>query len=204
MKRRVFVDLCTSLGGASVAFDESPRWHTIKIDNAEYLLPHHRGMVLADVVDVDNTLAIINAILESIGFVRGRDVLVVWASPPCDQFSHVNPYRDPEEWDFTVLEACLDIIDRLNPDHWIVENVRGAIEPFSDIMEHLPRQIIDSKMLLWGDFPMIALRTRTRWSKHMPRGGRILRQHIRAIIPREVSEGLLLSLEQQTTLDRWS
>jgi len=202
----VFVDLCSSLGGAAQAFDESSRWRTIKIDVAEYLLPHHRGLIISDVCDIERTMSIINEMLNVHGFERGRDMLVVWASPPCGQFSHVNAYRDPEDWDMSILEACLDIVDRLNPCHWVVENVRGAIEPFNDVMEQLPRQIIGNKVLLWGDFPSIAIHDRAnfRHSKHMPKGGRLLRQHIRAVIPKEISQGLLSALECQTTLDRWS
>lgn len=202
---KVFVDLCTSLGGASKAFDDHPDWRTIKIDNAEYLLKHHRGMILQDITDTDSTLAIINQMLRDWGFDRLKDTLVIWASPPCNQFSFANAARDPEAFDFTVLEACLNIIDHLPWDYWIVENVHGAVEPFSTIMEHHPRQTI-GPLCLWGHFPMIGIKDRTIWKhrKMEAKGSRLLRPHNRALVPEPVSQGLRSAIDHQTSLARWT
>lgn len=202
---KVFIDLCTSLGGAAKAFDDHDDWRTIKIDNARYLLDHHQGMILQDITEVETTLSIINQILEGWGFDRARDTLVIWASPPCNQFSFANAARDESQFDFTVLEACMDIIDRLPWDYWIVENVMGAVPAFSEILEHYPRQSI-GPIYLWGHFPLIGIEDRTSYqhSKLEAKGSRLLRPHNRALIPIAVSEGLRLSLDTQRTLfDRW-
>ena len=202
---KVFIDLCTSLGGASKAFDDHPDWRTIKIDNAPYLLEHHRGMILQDITEVETTLSIINQILTDWGFDRARDTLVVWASPPCDQFSFANAARDPATFDFTVLNSCLDIIDKLPWDYWILENVHGAMEPFSEIMEHYPRQVI-GPLVLWGHFPLISIEARDTWHhrKMEAKGSRLLRPHNRALVPEPVSQGLRSAIDHQTTLARWT
>lgn len=201
---KVFLDLCTSLGGASKAFDDHPDWRTIKIDNAEYLLEHHRGMILHDITDVHGTLAIINQILDDWGFDHINDTLVIWASPPCNQFSFANAARNENEFDFTVLEACMDIIDRLQWDYWIIENVAGALTSFSEILEHRPRQMI-GPLMLWGHFPLISIKDRTDWKhrKMEAKGSRLLRPHNRALVPEPVSQGLRDAIDHQSTLFKW-
>lgn len=197
---KVFVDLCTSLGGASAAFDNHPDWVTIKIDNAEYLLEHHRGMILHDVTDVEGTLAIINMRLAELGFSHD-DTLVVWASPPCDEFSTANVYRDRENPNLEVLLSCKEIIERLDTNYWIIENVAGAKDIFTDELERAPTQII-GPVYLWGHFPLIALQDNAnyRHRKWDAKGSRILRSHNRALIPYPLSEGLRASIDCQRTL----
>lgn len=202
---KVFIDLCTSLGGASKAFDEDPSWRTIKIDNAEYLLDHHKGMILQDVTDVPGTLKIIRQLLDDWGFDHKTDTLVVWASPPCQQFSFANASRDPKSFDFTILEACMDIIDNLQWDYWVIENVRGAVPTFTEILEHYPRQMI-GPLMLWGHFPLLSFRGRAHENhrKMEAKGSRLLRPHNRSLVPEAVSQALRDAIDCQTNLWRWT
>jgi len=197
---KVFVDLCTSLGGASKAFDESPDWVTIKIDNAEYLLDHHQGMILQDITDVEGTLAIIERRLAELNFSHD-DTLVVWASPPCQQFSYANANRYPENFDMTILDSCQEIIHRLDCNYWIIENVAGAEEAFTEEIGKRPTQTIGS-ILMWGEFPPIAIRSRDSFKhrKMESKGSRLLRPHMRSLIPEVVSQGLRDAIDHQKKL----
>ena len=197
---KVFIDLCSGVGGASQAFDQTQGWVTIKIDIEEYLLEHNRGLIISDVTDIEGTLAIINRRLAELNF-SYSDTLVVWASPPCTEFSCVNKQRNVIDPDLTILIACLEIIERLDCNYWIIENVKGAHQIFNEEIERSPTQII-GPFFLWGDFPLIAIEHRDTFkhSKMVTKGSRILRPHLRAKVPMAVSEGLRSAIDCQTKL----
>ena len=115
----IFIDLFSGLGGASAAFERSPNWHCIKIDNNPELLEHNRGLWLYDISD---TQEVINAIHSHCN-PFDADKLVIWASPPCTQFSWArqngeNPRRmgqTADDFDLTLLESTRQIIEALEP-----------------------------------------------------------------------------------------
>jgi len=197
---KVFVDLCSGVGGASQAFDRAPGWITIKIDIEEYLLPENQGLFLCDVTDVEATLCLINNRLAELNFSHD-DTLVVWASPPCTEFSCINKQRNVEDPNLEILIACLDIIERLDCNYWIVENVKGAHKIFNEEIERPPTQII-GPFFLWGEFPLIAIEHRDTFKhrKMLTKGTRLLRPHLRAKVPMAVSEGLRSAIDCQTKL----
>jgi len=207
----IFIDLFSGLGGASAAFDWSPNWVTIKIDNNEELLEHNRGLIIADISDVHATLAIIRTRMEWVRqFPSSIGKIVVWASPPCDQFSYARADRTQgqtiDEFDMTLLNAARQIIDDLAPDFWIIENVQGAIPIFGypideDGLGCTPTQQLGS-VVLWGHFPLISIEHRDAWShrKMDAKGSRALRPNYRAMIPLAISKGLLGAIEHQRTL----
>ena len=208
----IFVDLFSGLGGASAAFDQAPNWVTIKIDIKEELVQHNRGLIIADIADVDGILAIIRERIRWVyqNFASPINKLVVWASPPCDQFSWARADRTQgqtiDEFDMTLLNASQEIIEKLSPDYWVIENVHGAIPIFSCLVEDgglgcTPTQEIGS-IVMWGHFPLIAIHHRDSWKhrKMVVKGSRSLRPNYRAMIPFEVSKGLLCSIEHQRTL----
>lgn len=198
---KVFVDLFSGLGGAAKAFDESDEWCTLKIDIKEELIEHNRGLILLDISRVDEVVRIIRAYLEHLAPTK----LVVWASPPCEQFSYANAARNPDDFDMTLFDAAMSIIKTLDPDHWILENVRGARSVFSEELGQQPTQEIGS-VILWGNFPLIPIAERDAYEhkKMSAKGSRVLRPNYRALIPYAISKGLRDSIDHQRTLTSFS
>ena len=210
------IDLFAGLGGASQAFVDDPNWFVIRIDNNPILLEHTEGLILSDIADVDRTMAIIHRRI--LDYRNNLDVtgdpneiilekLVIWASPPCVQYSLANMNRDPDNFDHTLAQAALTIIDQMNPDAWIIENVKGAIESFNKIIG-LPWCQSIGPIFLWGQFPILSFKdasSRTHY-KMLDKGSRALRPNLRALIPYSVSEAYKLSIECQKTLldDVWN
>ena len=85
----------------------------------------------------------------------GERPRVIVASPPCTEFSQLAPVRekvhgikaDPEKGLKLVAEA-MRIIGELRPDHWALENVKGA----KRYILRRPTAEIDA-WVLWGTFP---------------------------------------------------
>lgn len=204
---KVFIDLFSGLGGASHAFDESPDWCTFKIDNNPELLEFNRGLHIMDISDSNTVIRMIENLFPNRCHLNCEQ-LVIWASPPCQQFSYANANRTEgqtaDDFDMTLFDAALDIIEHFQPDAWIIENVLGAVPIVEDEYSMLPTQQIGS-IVMWGNFPQIAIRTRDDW-KHRKldaKGSRTLRPNWRAKIPQAVSFGLFESLTNQRTLKEW-
>lgn len=200
---KVFIDLFAGLGGASEAFYQDPTWQVMRIDNNVDLLEHTAGLILADITDFEATMNIVNNLMPV-----KVEKLVVWASPPCLEFS--NAYSAPkaiaarngEEYtpSCDLLHAAMDIIKELPCDHWYIENVKGAIEIFNEEINQAWQQRI-GQFFLWGNFPKIALADSTirglrkpdkRWSP--------IRSNIKAKVPIEYSQAILASIDLQSTL----
>lgn len=194
---KVFIDLFSGLGGAARAFDESPEWCTLKIDNKEELIEHNRGLILLDISNVHETCRIIQAYLDNLAPTK----LVIWASPPCEQFSYANAARAPDDFDMTLFDAAVEIIKTFQPDHWVLENVMGAREVFSEELGQRPTQQIGS-VILWGHFPLIPIAERDAYEhkKMNAKGSRVLRPNYRALIPYQISKGLRDAIDHQRAL----
>ena len=121
MSDRLCIDLCSGLGGFSQAFVDAG-WDVLRIDNDD----RFRGVpftIIADVCQVDS-------IVEAIG-AKGMPSLIV-ASPPCERFSLGNRMF-PKVGVAKALEvvgAVFEIIARVRPENWIVENPRGRLRWF--------------------------------------------------------------------------
>lgn len=189
-KQRVMWDLCSGLGGWSEAFVQAG-WVVIRVE--------------------------VNPALEYVPFTRIWDVKewvdwiddlphpeLVVASPPCTEFSTADWRKDRETLkpDMSIVRACLDIIDYIKPDYWVLENVKGACRYFIPIIGH-HRQAIGNRQspqfYLWGNFPYISMKP--GW-KHYKTDVRDPQK--RAMIPFELSFQLVRTLEQQSKLTRWS
>jgi len=203
----VFIDLFSGLGGAAHAFDEHPDWRTIKIDNNSELLEYNRGLHIFDISRTEEVIRLIESTFPN-GCHLNCDKLVIWASPPCQEFSYANAKRKKkqtsDDFNMELFDAALDIIEHFQPDAWILENVLGAVPIVEHEYSMMPTQQIGS-IILWGKFPQIGIRTRDDWShrKLDAKGTRSLRPNWRAKIPQAVSFGLLESLTQQKTLKEW-
>jgi len=188
----IMLDLFCGLGGASQPFVEHEDWTVIRVDNEPLLEPHVPGLCVADVCDVLD---------------RGRwwqphmKVDLLWASPPCTEFSTANPNRNPDQG-IPLVEKAIEIIDLVKPTCWIIENVRGSINHLQPILG-APRLIL-GPYVFWGNFPLFwvdmdgySKMTDDPWSDDP------LRSQKRAFVPAPIGEALLEALNQQTTLERW-
>ena len=187
-------DLCSGLGGWTQAFDK----HVYRFDNSD-LVQDVFGTFQEDVREWKKWIHKYPA----------PDVIV--ASPPCLEFS--NGYAAPRPKarregiefnpDLSILKACKEIIDFINPKWWIIENVAGASKDFTKELGMPPRQII-GPMLLWGYFPYLPI-THARMGENgktqVWNVGDPLRANKRAIIPIEVSQALHDVCFTQTLLE---
>lgn len=116
MKQLVWLDLCSGLGGASQpALDRG--WKVIRVD----IEPKFKPDIVADVRALP---------------LKPFHVDVLWASPPCQEFSrHGLPCFFPNEGDpdLEIALAVKSAIDRLRPRFWAVENVRASRKWLSKI-----------------------------------------------------------------------
>jgi hypothetical protein len=190
------LDLFSGLGGASEAFVKAGD-EVLRIENNPLLeaTPHTH---LMDVVDLHAFLAEYH--------VGRTDYDLVWASPPCHEFSNAYgapkaiAYREGREHNpsMALIEAARDIIELLNPRWWVIENVRGAC-PWINPLLGQPRQVL-GPIVLWGHFPHLIMPEGWRHRKgDEPNGSRHspIRSNIRAKIPLEVSEALRKAITTQ-------
>lgn len=201
---KLFIDLFSGLGGSYQAFIETHE--ILAFDNNPILLEHNEFMILSDIATPSSILEhIFSFIVKNGGSI---DEVILWASPPCVQYSTANPQRDSSNFDNTLIEATLVIKNNvqayLNLFHsdtrfyWVVENVKGAYQTFTEIIGHEPLNI-ENKWFLWGEFPKFNVRVKNH-SKVDPHGSRALRPNWRAVIPYPISQGLATAIRTQKTL----
>jgi hypothetical protein len=201
---RVFIDLFCGLGGASEAFVGTD-WRVIRIDNNKELLDHVKGMWVLDMMKPKAVLDVIRNELYNVGATE----LVIWASPPCINFSDADPDRDDKDHDLTLLKNTMMLIEWLNSEYnvtsYYIENVRGAIRAFTPELGHYNQRI--GPFFLWGRFVPIACITadvhRHRKPFNKTNSRTQLRSNIHAKIPYALSESVRLTLERQLSLLRW-
>ena len=201
---KVFIDLFCGLGGASSAF-LGTNWKVIRIDNNPELLDHVKGMWLLDMEDPQNVFQVIQAHLHDINVER----VVLWASPPCTEFSTKDPNNNFREANITLLKNTMHLIEYLNSHFnltsYFIENVRGAIEVFNEHLGDYRQRI--GPFFLWGRFVPVACITaevhRHRKPFNKTNSRTQLRSNIHAKIPYALSESVRLSLDSQLSLLRW-
>ena len=175
----LMLDLFSGLGGASRAMRERG-WDVITVDND----PAFRPSVVADLTDWSYS---------------GPVPDLVWASPPCIEFSK---WSMPASWrcnaggkvppDLTLMQATKRIIDEILPRWWVVENVRGAVPFFTECFGPA-RKVIGSRYL-WGYFPPFYCPSIYGKSALFPVPG-VDRSACRSLIPREISVALAAAVE---------
>jgi len=193
-------DLCSGLGGASLAFTVDPSWEVHRIENNP---------------DIDAPFTEHLDVLDWMDWVWDHDHAaqpdLIWASPPCRDFSrgfHAPAPTAQREGrvfqpDLRIVKACKDIIEFVEPKHWVIENVMGALHPFEPILGG-PSQII-GPFALWGHFPRIVVPK--EWTHHKSKldvwSSDPLRSNKKAVIPLTISRGLKDSVEQQRSIFEW-
>lgn len=202
MKR--MVDLFSGLGGASESMLNNG-WEVLRIEqNAELsLVPNTQIM---SVEDFGNEVE--KHIKQGYNFEQPN---LIWASPPCTDFS--DGYSAPKSkagragidyYPHDAIELVKEtkrIIDMINPQYYIIENVRGAIKYLTPILGE-PSLIINS-IVLWGRFPIWAMPPDYKHIKADPWSKDPLRANKRALIPYAVSDACRQSIEHTKTLDYW-
>jgi len=118
LKELLCIDLFAGLGGWSRAFEQRG-WSIIKVD----IDPEFRPHICHDIFDLDSSILPVNP-------------TVILASPPCQKFSpntiKLN-WKNREIKDYGVVTAIglvaktIDIIMKLQPEYWIIENPRGML-----------------------------------------------------------------------------
>jgi hypothetical protein len=210
MKGYRMLDLFSGLGGASQAMLEHPDWDVVRIDNNPLLLPY---APTTQIISMEELMGNLQLYMQNTTVFQDLDLL--WASPPCTQFSEAynapksKHRRDPKSSkpyspDMTLLNLTIELIETVKPRYWIIENVKGAIEFFEPLLGG-PKAII-GPYYLWGNFPLFNARLPANYSKENDedRYGRILRPNARAMVPIEISEACRQSIQYQKSLDDYS
>jgi hypothetical protein len=135
---------------------------------------------------------------EVIGDVRsfcwtGPAVDLVWASPPCLEFSRsFLPWiRSPAPPSMDLVEAAIRVIRDVRPRWWVIENVKGAARWFRP---HLgPPLAIFGPVWLWGNLPpwVWVPSGPLKWKERLNSRRRV----DRAAIPWAVSQAVALAVE---------
>jgi hypothetical protein len=133
MSKLFMLDLFAGLGGASQAM-KGRGWDVVTVDND----PAFNCTITADLAAWSW---------------EGRRPNLVWASPPCQEFSrHGMPWiKGAPPPSLELVKAAARIVRECDPDWWVVENVRGSIRFFKSILGPVVRQC--GPFFLWGRFP---------------------------------------------------
>jgi len=114
---------------------------------------------------------------------------LVWASPPCTEFSRYiqrGIYKDQPFPDMSLYYASRRIITEVNPKYWVIENVRGAVQFFG----HGFRSF--GSFFLWGNFPPLAVNSsKFHFVKSGVTSGHKRRAADRGRVPYDLSQALL-------------
>jgi len=189
---KTIIDLCSGLGGFSEAF-LNRSWKVIRIDND----PQFKDIPYTIIYDVQD---------DGIFDILPDHADVIVASPPCTEFTKASLPRtwkcnikNPPNPDTSLLKSILQIIERINPTFYCIENVRGAVKYFNPILGN-PRKHVGSRYL-WGNFPDFECpHVYGKWrlppSKDRPA--------LRSKIPFELSLALCLACEHALSHNLWT
>lgn len=163
------LDMCSGMGGVRDGF-KAAGFEVITID----VDPCFDVDIIADIREIDPG--------------RFKNINVVWSSPPCDEFSlwsmpWCKKYRKGNP-DLSIVTASKKIIDAINPDFWIIENVRGSTAFLNPI---LGKPVKYGSRYLWGSFPLFTVRRDHCYGKEKLSSKQ---SKLRAKIPFEISYNL--------------
>ena len=138
--RPLLVDLCGGLGGVAEGF-LAAGFEVVGYDIKDHGYPGR--LIIQDVREVESIVA----------QGQGRDIPVLWASPPCQEFTIRDlPWgrlRNLPPPDLSIVNACFELGRRLNPKTFVLENVRGAQPWIGRAPLHR------GSRYLWGDVALV-------------------------------------------------
>ena len=206
---RRMLDLCSGLGGASEAFLRAG-WDVVRIDNDPLLSTPSAGYYVENThnIDVFDYDYIRSPIEHRQLFNQEYDF--VWASPECTGFSNAysapmpTARRNGEEYepDMSLVLKCHEIIKKINPKYWVIENVSGSSKFITKALGMPPWQII-GPFFLWGKFPLLRDSIKYRKAGRDKHSDNPLKSVYKAKIPLEISEAFLDSMTNQSTLEEF-
>lgn len=195
----IMLDLCSGLGGASQAFHDAG-WDCRRFDNNKAFRDIPRTWI-GDLLDITPH--------RLHRFVHEKRVELLWASPPCLEFSNAYGAPGPTaaregrpfQPDLSLFEKCIEIRDEMKPKFWCFENVVGAISHLEPLLGP-PTQII-GPFVLWTNLPHIAMDPSFEHRKedHDTWSSNPLRANIKAKIPLELSKAVLAAASSPTLED---
>lgn len=174
MRQLRMVDLCSGTKSASWAMRELD-WQVISID----IDPDFEPDIVADV--------------RNFTYQGVLPIDLVWASPPCNEFAL---WEQPKQWhnraipDRTIWQACLRIIEEIQPKYYCIENVKGA-----QYWMGKATQIINP-WYLWTNLPHLSFKPTYSDLKFNHRS-----PIKRALIPKGLSTNVAIVSGNQTCLD---
>ena len=122
--------------------------------------------------------------------------LLIWASPPCTEYSLENRYfaKHPEEINTLLWRNTISIIEYLEPKYWVIENVKGAHRIWGQ-----PTQKFGAYWL-WGKFPKFNIPGKIPKKNVNAYTNKKERAKATAQIPKVISEGLFRAITLQKLL----
>ncbi|MDD7885755.1 hypothetical protein [Flavivirga sp. 57AJ16] len=82
-------------------------------------------------------------------FFLNLNPFIMWIGLPCDIWSYAsggfhldknfNPKTEKAKRHLNLLEKTLDIIEKSNPDYWFIENPRGKLKKYPDLLKWLEK-----------------------------------------------------------------
>lgn len=144
-RQLVWLDLCSGLGGASQpALDRG--WKVIRVD----IDPRFKPDIVADVRHLP---------------LKPFHVDVLWASPPCNDFSKWGMlrtfYPNPSTPSMEIVEAIAGIVGYWEPDWYIVECTSGAQQFFKKVIDLGRWKARSGSHYLWGRLPGLIPQSRS-------------------------------------------
>ena len=191
MRKLVWLDLCSGLGGASQpALDRG--WKVIRVD----IDPRFKPDIVADVRALP---------------LKPFHVDVLWASPPCQEFSKFGLrcfYPNPPAPDLSIARAVAFLIAGMEPDYWVIENVWASRPWLSQIFGQV--RALPPGHALWSNLgfllpPLQPHKGGRRAFAHLKKNGAHTRSFIpnmrhapaeAARIPYEIGEAICAAVER--------
>lgn len=198
----LMIDLYAGLGGASQAFVPDHNWDVLQFDNNPDLIEHNPALIMMDLSNKYNMLAYLN----DIDFYQ-YDKIVIWASPPCLEFSFGYNAPGPTAKregrtfhpDLTLMlnaKWVIDVIMKCHPHvTWVIENVRGSTPHFTPYLGKFKQSC--NAFFLWGNFATLSFDEETKQHIKPDKRHSEIRANIRAKVPLGVSRALKESVESQ-------